>query len=136
MHLHLCCILTRKFLQFSYICSTFTASKTDRHLLSQKVCRKISVIITNTCVFARVFSSFCWIQDKTWIKMPKWTIFLISSEVFVLITESFWQIFWAINNCRRRKLPLISPFFITCCNILISIKAMWRNANTPNFYTL
>ena len=30
---------------------SFTTSKTDRHLLRQKVCQKISVIITNTCVF-------------------------------------------------------------------------------------
>ena len=37
---------------------------------------------------------FCCLQDKTWIKMPKWTIFLISSKVFVLITEIFWQTFW------------------------------------------
>ena len=45
---------------------------------------------------------FCF-QDKTWIKMPKWTIFLISSKVnnsqskeFVLITEIFCRIFWHI----------------------------------------
>ena len=30
---------------------SFATSKTDRHLLHQKVCQKISVIITNTCVF-------------------------------------------------------------------------------------
>ena len=29
----------------------FTTSKTDCHLLCQKVCQKNSVIITNTCVF-------------------------------------------------------------------------------------
>jgi hypothetical protein len=32
---------------------------------------------------------FCCLQDKTWIKMTKWTIFLIPSKVFVLITEIF-----------------------------------------------
>ena len=37
---------------------------------------------------------FCCLLDKTWIKMPKWTIFLISSKVFVLITEIFWLNFW------------------------------------------
>ena len=36
---------------------------------------------------------FCF-QDKLWINMPKWTIFLISSEEFVLITENFWLVFW------------------------------------------
>ena len=33
-------------------------------------------------------------QYKMWIKMPKWTIFLIPSKVFALITENFWRIFW------------------------------------------
>ena len=47
--------------------------------------------------FCTVFSSFCCLQDKTWIKMPKWTIFLISSKEFVLITEIFWRIFWRDN---------------------------------------
>ena len=47
--------------------------------------------------FCTVFSSFCCLQDKTWIKMPKWTIFLISSKQFVLITENFWRIFWRDN---------------------------------------
>ena len=37
---------------------------------------------------------FCCLQDKMWIKMPNWTIFLISSKVFVLITEIFWRTFW------------------------------------------
>ena len=36
---------------------------------------------------------FCCLQNKTWIKMPNWTIFLISSKVFVLITEIFWKTF-------------------------------------------
>ena len=31
---------------------SFTSSKRDRHLLRQKVCQIISVIMTNTCVFA------------------------------------------------------------------------------------
>ena len=31
--------------------SLFTTSKIYRHLLRQKVCQKISVIITNTCIF-------------------------------------------------------------------------------------
>ena len=62
-------------------------SKTDCHLLRQKVCQKISVIITNTCVF-------CCLQDKTRIKMLKWTILLISTKVYVLITEIFWRTFW------------------------------------------
>ena len=55
----------------------------DRQLLRQKVRQKISVI--NFC--------FCCLQDKTWIKMPKWTIFVISSQVFVLITEIFDELF-------------------------------------------
>ena len=56
--------------------------------MPQKIRQKFSVIITNTCV------SFC-LQDKTWNKMPKWTVFFFkSSEVFVLITENFWRIFW------------------------------------------
>ena len=37
---------------------------------------------------------FCFLQDKTWIKMPKWTIFLISSKKFVLIAEIFCRNFW------------------------------------------
>ena len=46
---------------------------------------------------------FFGLQDKTWIKMPKWTIFLISSKVFVLITEIFWRNFW---RCKRLQLLL------------------------------
>ena len=72
----------------------------DRQLSRQKVLQKISVIITNT---NHRYKHFCF-QDKTWIKMPNWTIFLISSKVsnskskeFVLITEIFWQIFWRDN---------------------------------------
>ena len=37
---------------------SFTTSKTDRHLLSQTIRQIISVIITNTCVFA-VFKTKC-----------------------------------------------------------------------------
>ena len=75
-----------------------TAPIIDRQLSRQKIRQKFSVIITKTCVFARtVFSSFCCLQDKKWIKMPKWTIFVMSSDVFVLITENFWRIFWRDN---------------------------------------
>ena len=45
-------------------------------------------------MFLHIFSSFCCLQDKTWVKMPKWTISLMSSKEFVLITEIFWHIFW------------------------------------------
>ena len=54
---------------------------------------------------------FCCLQDKTWIKMPKWTIFLISSKVFVLITEIFWWTFWC-NNWRCRKTLLMLPLLL------------------------
>ena len=33
---------------------------------------------------------FCCLQDKMWIRIQKWTIFVMSSHVFVLITEIFW----------------------------------------------
>ena len=42
-----------------------TATNSGCQKVRQKVRQKISVIITNTCVFARVFFSFCCFQDKT-----------------------------------------------------------------------
>ena len=69
---------------------------------------------------------FICFQDKMWIKMPKWTIFLISSEVFVLITESFWQIFWR-TFWQRYLTPYKTPAYIpfkkkklnyNCSNVL------------------
>ena len=42
---------------------------------------------------------FCCLQAKMWIKMTKWTIFMILSQVLVCITEIFWPIFWR-NNWR------------------------------------
>ena len=47
-----------------------TATINDRQLSHQKIRQKIAVIITNT----NSSLHFCF-QDKTWIKMPKWTIF-------------------------------------------------------------
>ena len=56
-------------------------SKTDRHLLRQKVRQRISVMKTNTGVFV-VF------KTKHEVKCQN-DFFLISSKVFVLITEIF-----------------------------------------------
>ena len=47
----------------------------------------MSVIITNTCVFV-VFKTKCELKCQNEL------IFLMSSKVFVLITEIFWQTFW------------------------------------------
>ena len=57
-------------------------SKTDRHLLRQKVGQEISVIITNTCVFV-VFKTKCESECQNELS------FLISSKVFGLMTEIF-----------------------------------------------
>ena len=54
-------------------------SQKDCHLLHQKVRQKCSVIITNTCVFV-VFMTKRELNAKM-------NYFLISSKVFVLITE-------------------------------------------------
>ena len=62
-------------------------SKTDRSFIASKSSSdNLSNHNKHLC--------FCCLQDKTWIKMPKWNIFLISSKVFVLITEIFWRTFW------------------------------------------
>ena len=71
--------------------SVSTRSIVDCQLLRQKVRQKISVNRTNI-----VFLSS---SRKTWIKMSKSTVFQISSQVFVWITEMFWQTFWR-NNWR------------------------------------
>ena len=52
---------------------SFTTSKMDCHLLRQKVCQKISVIITNICVFVvsnkyisyigRIFGKQCFLSE-------------------------------------------------------------------------
>ena len=51
------------------------------------------------------------LQDKMWIEMPKWTIFFMSSDVFVLITENFWRIFWR-NFWRHYLTPYKTPAFL------------------------
>ena len=48
---------------------------------TSKICQKFSVVITNTWV------SFC-LQDKTWIKMPKWTIFFNISKI---VWSEYWD---------------------------------------------
>ena len=61
----------------------FTTSKTDRHLLRQKVCQRISVMKTNTGVFV-VFKtkheSKCHCSGNI--------------SVFVFITKILWKTFW------------------------------------------
>ena len=69
-----------------------------------------------------VFSSFCCLQDKTWIKMPKWTIFSISSEEIVLIAENFWRIFWRDNW--RSIISAVENFRY---RVRKSLKLCWRN---------
>ena len=54
---------------------------------TSKMCQKFSVIITNICVFF-VF------KTKRELKCLNEAMFLILSEVFVLITANFWRIFW------------------------------------------
>ena len=49
-------------------------------------------------------------------------LFLISSEVFVLITENFWWIFWHTfwrHYLRRTKIQLIGQFllFVSMCTV-------------------
>ena len=68
------------------------ATINDRQLSRQKIRMK-----------THLYKHFCF-QDKTWIEMQKWTIFLISSKInnsqskeSVLITEIFWQMFWLDN---------------------------------------
>ena len=63
-----------------------------------------SSIIKSKCLSQKLSNqnkhlSFCCLPDKTWIKMPKWNIFVTSSQVFVLITEIFWPTFGR-NNWR------------------------------------
>ena len=70
--------------------SLSTTSIMNRQLLRQKVRQKISVIKTNTYLF--LLSS----RQKV-NKMPTWTIFVLSSQVFVLNTEIFWGTFWRKN---------------------------------------
>ena len=41
--------------------------------------------------------TFCCFQDKTWIKMPKQTIFLATPVFFGFITENFWWDFLCNN---------------------------------------
>ena len=55
---------------------------------------------------------FCCLQDKMWMKMPKWTVFLISSEKFVMITENFWRIFWHDNW--RSIIGVVENFHFSC----------------------
>ena len=50
---------------------------------------------------------FCFLlslrQNMNW--MPKWTIFVISSQVLVLITEIFWRTFW--HNSWQSKIDVV-----------------------------
>ena len=62
--------------------SLFTTSKTDRHLLRQKACQRISVVIPENRNFNSLFV-------LTTAKTP----------VFVFITEILWQTVWR-NNWR------------------------------------
>ena len=62
---------------------------------------------------------FC-LQDKMWIKMPKWTIFVMSSDVFVLITENFWRIFWRDNW--RSLIGVVENFRYRVWNWTFTIK--------------
>ena len=87
-----------------------TASNSVIKKLCQKVRQKFSVIITNTCV------PFC-LQYKMWIKMPNELFFLISSEVFVLITENFWRIFWR-TLWRYYLTPYKTPTLVTKSSLL------------------
>ena len=71
------------------------------------------------------------LQDKVWIKIPKWTIFLISSRVFVLITEIFWRTFW--RNKWRSVFDVVKDssfwfyFFTDFLLEIISIPRMLQN---------
>jgi hypothetical protein len=58
----------------------FTTSKTDRHLLRQKVRQKISVIKTNTFDDIKKNSSFWHFNSRFVLKTAK-------TQVFVMITE-------------------------------------------------
>ena len=71
--------------------SLSTTSIMDRQLL----CRKL---VKYSQQWKHKHWCFCCLQDNTWIKMPKWTIFEISFlSVSVVITEIIWQPFWRIN---------------------------------------
>ena len=59
---------------------------------------------------------FCCLQDKTWIKMPKWTIFLVSSKMFVLITDIFWQSFW--RNKWRSVFDVVKDSSLWCAYVI------------------
>ena len=94
----------------------------DRHLLPQKVCQKISVIIKNTCIFV-VF------KTKRELKCQNELFFSISSKVFVLITEIFWQTFW--SNKWRSFFEVVkdSIYYITWLihNLIrIRLKTEWE----------
>ena len=54
------------------------ASNTGPKKVRQRMCQKFSVIITN------IFS----LQDKTWIKMPKWTI---SFNIIRSVCNDYWE---------------------------------------------
>ena len=79
----------------------FTTSKTDHHLLRQKVCQGISVMKTNTC-FQRIgilIHVLSWRQQKT--------------PVFLFITEILW------GTCWRNKWQFV---FDVVKNLRYSIK--------------
>ena len=87
-----------------------------------------------------------------WIKMPKWTVFLISSEVFVLITEVFWRIFWhdnwrsiifALENFRYLVLLLsifavcifYIQYFFAMLNVQFSFSQLSKKALLSTYFT-
>ena len=72
--------LAESFYKISYGSSIITSKKLSKNFSNQN---------KHFC--------FCCLQDKTWIQMPKRTIFVISSQVFLLITEIFWPTFWRNN---------------------------------------
>ena len=83
-------------------------------------------------------------QDKMWIKVPKWTLFITSSQVFVLITEIFWQTSWRnnwsslINVVERLCYCLIflfqSPQGLTKAAVITAVKAGYRFIDCANDY--
>ena len=60
-------------------------------ITSKSLSKNFSVHIKHFC--------FCCLQDKPWIKMPKWTVFVISSQVCHFDYWDFLQTIWH-NNCR------------------------------------
>ena len=99
----------------------------DRQLLRQKVRQKISVIKTNT-LFFNVFNT-------------KWTIFVSSSQLFVLITDIFWRTFWRNNwksiiDVVERLCHYIQNFQKISFSHWYFRTAFWHTKNLPSLSTL